>query len=983
MPNARIVTPSPYGGVSAQPPSIRHANQVEAAENAKFDVAYGYSKRPPSRFIGKITGLAAGGNYRLHVIERDSDEKYLVLYGRGSVRVVDLEGREQTVTISATAQAYLDDDGNTDEGASADDLILATSADYTLVANRNVAVRATSSDRYTVTTVHDDYDTMVSTSPANNTYHRTKNAGGGQPAGYWKYSTGTGATFAKFYTRNLSGPYAQASFYDDALSGENRSPGSFKFEFINPLGAALVVDVTNMNFVSPVDMDDVAAQFEAELQSVSGDPNILMAWETVAGSTGRFVLTSPFAGAGAKIVGPSRSSVYLTNYNWTGQGGSGFRIFKLNDSLARREDGIGDPTGLTLDVLDRWTRVAAPGQLNAKPEASTLPMALRRLSTASANESGVYVASAWSLDVNEWKQRLSGDNDSNPVPHLFPEEPNDVRRISDLIFFKNRLVFGVDDHVVMSAADDLFSLYLDDVTNIGDADRIDVAIGSADVNLVDYFVTFRGGLVIFSKAGRQFELKSPEPITPSNTPITPTTRYQTTPNVRPKAMHHLVYFVGARNRSSQVYEYFFSDSDQTNLAAEITKHVGDYVPAGIKTIETSPNNTMVLALERDGHEIIVYAPFWNGNQKVQSAWGAYSFDSTDRIVDIGVIRDDCYLLIELDGGQFVIDKLALPDETPAVRSGTWFGIQIATLHYASFAVLTAGSFRITIDGEAQDISGLNFSTDTTIDLVAARIQAAIRTAFASTSITCRVRSDRFVITSGTTGSASAAGSPTVHSGAVGTNIATASLLGTPGTSYAPDEPYAPLVDRRQEVVGTYSAVLNLTTFEHGTIDPTITTLVLGRDFGADAGSVLIGAADAAGTGSKLTVTGRFDYGAVYMGRPYTMAVRHSRPYVRDRNDEAVIDGRLLLVKLTVNHRNSGYYLIKTEQDGKDDRTKALAPYRTGVALLGILNIDDSGELEAFVRGNADSTRVFIENDSPLPSIITALTWAGEFTRRAS
>ncbi len=205
-----------------------------------------------------------------------------------------------------------------------------------------------------------------------------------------------------------------------------------------------------------------------------------------------------------------------------------------------------------------------------------------------------------------------------------------------------------------------------------------------------------------------------------------------------------------------------------------------------------------------------------------------------------------------------------------------------------------------------------------------------------------------------------------------------------GTSSGPVEPYAPLIDRRQVVTGAYDAETNVTTFEHGSEDAAITTIVLGRDFGADAGSVLRGTSIAPSeAGTRLTVPGRFDYGPVYMGRDYRMSVRHSRPYVRDRDDEPIIDGRLLLAKLTVNHRNSGYYTVRIEQDGKGDRVTRLAPYRTGVALLGALEIDDTGELTAWVRGGADSTRVLVENDSPLPSVITGLEWAGEFTRRTS
>jgi hypothetical protein len=46
-----------YGGISNQPPHVRHPSQVEDAENFVFQVAHGATKRPGSEFIAAITSL--------------------------------------------------------------------------------------------------------------------------------------------------------------------------------------------------------------------------------------------------------------------------------------------------------------------------------------------------------------------------------------------------------------------------------------------------------------------------------------------------------------------------------------------------------------------------------------------------------------------------------------------------------------------------------------------------------------------------------------------------------------------------------------------------------------------------------------------------------------------------------------------------------------------------------------------------------------
>lgn len=77
------------------------------------------------------------------------------------------------------------------------------------------------------------------------------------------------------------------------------------------------------------------------------------------------------------------------------------------------------------------------------------------------------------------------------------------------------------------------------------------------------------------------------------------------------------------------------------------------------------------------------------------------------------------------------------------------GSGVGTL--SAFQAVTDGEFEITIDGVANDISAIDFSSDTSLDQVAATIQAAIRAIATGgyTLATCVNEDGRFKITSGT------------------------------------------------------------------------------------------------------------------------------------------------------------------------------------------------------------------------------------------
>ena len=92
---------------------------------------------------------------------------------------------------------------------------------------------------------------------------------------------------------------------------------------------------------------------------------------------------------------------------------------------------------------------------------------------------------------------------------------------------------------------------------------------------------------------------------------------------------------------------------------------------------------------------------------------------------------------------------------------------------AAILAISDGSFTITIDGSAEDITGLDFTDgETTLNDIAASIQTALQTVASGgfTAATCIYDGSRFFITSGTTGVTSLVGFLSEVSPATGTDI---------------------------------------------------------------------------------------------------------------------------------------------------------------------------------------------------------------------
>ena len=132
---ARLVSSSIQNllnGISQQPDTVRLPNQSAVQENGLSDVVFGLGKRPPTEHIKKLSA-ATDTNVKVHLINRDTTEQYVVLITNAGMKVYDLDGTEKTV-VSPSGLTYLTTTSpNTD-------INCITVADYTFIVNKNTAV---------------------------------------------------------------------------------------------------------------------------------------------------------------------------------------------------------------------------------------------------------------------------------------------------------------------------------------------------------------------------------------------------------------------------------------------------------------------------------------------------------------------------------------------------------------------------------------------------------------------------------------------------------------------------------------------------------------------------------------------------------------------------------------------------------------------------------------------------------------------------
>lgn len=295
-----------------------------------------------------------------------------------------------------------------------------------------------------------------------------------------------------------------------------------------------------------------------------------------------------------------------------------------------------------VDEGDTYTEVADPRLTSIAFDDSTMPHQLVRTG-----------ATTFELQVIPWVDRAAGDDFSNPFPSFLGST------INDIFLYRNRFGFLSGDNVILSesSGDNFFNFFRTTVTQLLDSDPIDVSANNTRVSDLQFAVPFTDSLLLFAEQ-TQFELGSDDLLTPKTVEIKPTTEFVASPKARPKLAGRNVYFPMERTNYTGIREYFVDIDNRGNDAADVTKHVPRYIPKDVfKILPSSNDDVLFLLTEQETNIVYVYQWYWaqsnGGLNKLQSAWHRWDFGTGTNILNMDVIDNTLYMVIERDGKTFL------------------------------------------------------------------------------------------------------------------------------------------------------------------------------------------------------------------------------------------------------------------------------------------------------------------------------------------
>lgn len=694
-------------GVSQQPPILRHSEQLEEQLNGYSSEAGGLQKRPPSILVSNLgRKINDSAKPLVHFIDRDVNEKYIVLFTGSDIEIYDMQGNRKTVNFASGTKPYIYTQ------LPRYNLKPTTIADYTFICNTlqktkmadtidnnswdvqgllvniksgqygrtyRIDVNGTTIASHETPDGSDKSHTKLITTDyiAQQLATKAKDNGFAVTTGSsWLYlkktafKTVTGETV---YLQPTTSPVQQEDrFKGLAFTGHFHTWSAFP-TVITRNGYTITVKFPteeNLRANSNESFDSDYAAYEKMVSEITRCQNDK--WEVT-----NEVITQQ--ANGLKLY--STMNVYTLTWTVSTSIPSNSKAYSLIDS-ATVYDGynnqaafgilkfvqkfsnlpVNAPDGFTVKITGEegsstddyyvsyvaedqvWRECARPSMKN-HIDNTTMPHVLVREADGT-----------FTFKCADWSVRDVGDEDSNPEPSFIGGTINDV------FYHRNRLGFLSGENIILTRSADFFNFWMTSATKVQDTDPIDLAVSDNTISTLYNAVTFDTDLILFSQEA-QFMLSADGVLTPTSANLSPAvTHYEASLKAKPVNAGRNVYFVAERAKYTTVRELFTAaDNTDAKDVQDITSHVPNYIPNGVyKIIPSTVENVMLYLTEGDETSIYVYKYLFIDSQRVQAAWSKWDMQG---VVYGGQFIDNYLYLIVERNGYYCLEKISFTINT--------------------------------------------------------------------------------------------------------------------------------------------------------------------------------------------------------------------------------------------------------------------------------------------------------------------------------
>lgn len=691
-------TPSLVSGVSQQPDPLRFSTQAEKQENAYSSIVDGLTKRAPTNHLAQMVSGSTYDSCKVHPINRDTSERYLVLYKQNEVKVWDIVAntertvygpgqstpdfsyinqldvsRLRSVTVADTTFICNPDvetslASTTSAGLSTGGLVFIKAGNYNTDYRIELGLYTDGSlvNYLPVTVEASTWDGSTSGN-AKNIWFISLTSGTNLKAGTYSvdvlgdtasYTTATNPS--AFTIRNaltsalnaINGITASSNSSGITISSDYRGLDIRAENLTNPTtgtGNTIVWSLTETqshteNTLDSIQTKDIALELSTKLFNTNQVPSYVNTIGNVNTSVIEIDATYGIAylnvsdGQGNTTMTAANNKVSAISELPT-VGPDGFKIEIEGDPDAGEDNYYVEfeTDGIATFGPGVWKEAVGPSVKTNLLE-STMPHKLVRKFSGSTPY--------FEFGPVTYVTRQVGDDSTNPAPSFVGNT------INDMFLFRGRLGFLADDNVILSEVNNFENFWRTTTTILAESDPIDIGISHPQVSILHSAVQWNEKLVMFSDQN-QFVLEGEPFLTPQTAQISAITGYENISSTRPISNGRSIAFPYLQGDYSGVRELYQAAQDVYD-AEDTTQPVPSYLEGQIvEMAATTVDGALVCLTSGERSSLYVFKTFYQGQERAQAAWSKYTFGSGTEIRSVAFIDTTLYMVVVRDQGLFL------------------------------------------------------------------------------------------------------------------------------------------------------------------------------------------------------------------------------------------------------------------------------------------------------------------------------------------
>ena len=223
---------------------------------------------------------------------------------------------------------------------------------------------------------------------------------------------------------------------------------------------------------------------------------------------------------------------------------------------------------------------------------------------------------------NYWKDRLVGDNTSNPFPTF------KGGTIQEMFFHRNRLGIISGENVVMSQPGRYFDFFIVSAIAASDDNPIDITVSDTKPAFINHVLPIQKGIMMFSDSGQFLLFTESDIFSPKTARLKKLASYECDATIQPVDLGTSVLFTSNVSAYARAFEATILDDSTPPQIIEQTRVVPEFLPKDI-TKSTNSAAIGITTYAKKGDTAVYHYKYYDaGNKREQSAWYSWTLTGT-------------------------------------------------------------------------------------------------------------------------------------------------------------------------------------------------------------------------------------------------------------------------------------------------------------------------------------------------------------------